>query len=80
MVKSAILPSFRYSIGIPSLAAVLYDRRSLISLYNSRASGLARASRFRTGLPWITFLTANSTFLPFTVYGMSVTGMILAGT
>ena len=43
----------------------------------SSASGLASASRFFTGRPWITSRTASSTILPLLVRGMSATWTIL---
>ena len=48
--------------------------------YSFKTSGFASASLFLILLPSITFLTANSTILPFLVLGMSLTLIILAGT
>ena len=42
--------------------------------------GLASASTFFTGRPWIMLRTASSVILPESVRGMSGTAMILAGT
>ena len=41
--------------------------------------GLASASWFFTGRPWITLRTASSTILPLMVRGISATSIILAG-
>jgi kynurenine formamidase len=50
-----------------------YDASSERFLKSSSASGLARASMFFTGRPWITSRTAFSTSLPLSVRGMSAT-------
>src|SRR5690606_15786553 len=57
-----------------------YEASSARFLKCSSASGLASASRLRTGLPWTASRTASSTILPLLVRGMSATCKIFAGT
>ena len=59
---------------------MIHKFSSLIFLNCSNDEGFTSASLFVTSIPLIIFLTAISTFLPFTVYGISLIGIIYSGT